>query len=41
MTPKNAPWIYTNTILYHSHMFQHHLNYAQGAVHQDVKLSKM
>ena len=28
MTPKNAPWIYTNTILYHSYICQ--LHYCQN-----------
>jgi hypothetical protein len=41
VTPKNAPFIYTNKVLYRSYVFRRHLRLPQGALHQDLKLSKI
>ena len=41
MTPTNTPLIYTNTILYRSYMFRRHLRHPQGALDQDLKLTKI
>jgi hypothetical protein len=40
-TKKNAPVIYTDTVFYLSYMFRRHLRNPQGAVHQDLKRTKI
>jgi hypothetical protein len=37
MTPTYSPY----AVLYHSSTFRHHLCHPQGALHQDLKLTKM
>jgi hypothetical protein len=37
MTPTDAPY----AVLYRSYMFRHQLRHPQGALHEDLKLTKM
>jgi hypothetical protein len=41
MTPTNAPFIYTDTVLHCSYMFRHYLRYPKGTLHKDLKLIKI
>jgi len=41
MTPTNTPFIHTNLALYHSCRVWHHYFHPQGALHQDLKLTKL
>ena len=41
MTPTNAPFTYTNAILYRSFMFRRHLRHPQGALHQLTKTQQI
>ena len=47
MTPTNAPmiciyiYIYIIAVLYRSYMFRRHLRHLQGALNQDLKLTKI